>query len=102
MLKSIAAAALVAALTTGCMPIYSPAIGTIFTELQGPLDTTGSVGPKEGRACVQSILGLIATGDASIKTAAANGGISKIGSIDHYSRNILGILGEFCTIVRGS
>ena len=82
--------------------VYTPAIGVLYTEVYGPIDAGGKVGNKEGRACVQSILGLIATGDASIKEAARDGGITQIGSVDHYTRNILGILGEFCTIVRGS
>jgi hypothetical protein len=60
------------------------------------------VGAKEGTSCAQSVLGLVATGDASIKAAAKNGGITRIDSVDHYTRNIVGILGEFCTIVRGS
>ncbi len=91
-----------AAFSTGCISVYTPAIGILYTEVTGPVDAGGSVGSKEGRACAQSILGLVATGDASIKAAAQDGGISNIGSVDHYTRNILGILGEFCTIVRGS
>ena len=59
-------------------------------------------GAKEGQACAQSILGLVAQGDASIKAAAKAGGITKIDSVDHYSRNLLGIIADFCTIVRGS
>ncbi len=87
---------------TGCIAVYTPAIGVLFTEVYGPLDAGTRVGAKEGEACAQSVLALVATGDASIKAAARNGGITKIDSVDHYSRNILGVLGEFCTIVRGS
>jgi hypothetical protein len=92
---------------TGCIAVGwggvgAPAYGMLFTEIYGPIDAGGSIGNKEGRACVQSILGLVATGDASIRSAARDGGITKIGSVDHYTRNIVGILGEFCTIVRGS
>jgi hypothetical protein len=90
------------ALFTGCLPVYSPAIGVLYTDVYGPLDAGERVGTKEGTACAQSILGLIALDDASIKTAARNGGITKIDSVDHHSTNILGILGRFCTIVRGS
>ena len=84
------------------MPVYSPALGLLYTDLKGPLDAGSSVGTKEGIACVESIMGLIARGDASIKAAAADGRISKIGSVDHRTENILGIFGRFCTIVRGS
>jgi hypothetical protein len=90
------------AVFSGCMPVYSPAIGVIFTDVYGPLDAGERVGTKEGTACAQSILGLIAIDDASIKEAARNGGITKIDSVDHHSTNILGIIGKFCTIVRGS
>ncbi len=86
----------------GCISVYTPAMGVLFTEVYGPVDAGTTVGSREGKACAQSILGLVATGDASIQTAARNGGITNIGSVDHYTRNLLGILGEFCTIVRGS
>jgi hypothetical protein len=98
----ISAAVALALVMTGCMPVYSPLMGTLYTEVWGPLDAGERVGAKEGTACGQSILGLIATGDASLKEAARDGGITKIDSVDHKSRNILGIMAEFCTIVRGS
>ena len=98
----VAAVAAVSFSLAGCMPVYSPAIGLLYTEVHGPVDAGTTVGKKEGRACAQSILMLVATGDASIKAAAANGGITKIASVDHYSRSVLGIIGDFCTIVRGS
>lgn len=96
-----------AGMLTGCMAVGyggvgAPAMGALYAEYYGPISAGEKVGTKEGTACIQSILGLIATGDASIKEAARDGGISKIDSVDHYTRNILGILGEFCTIVRGS
>jgi hypothetical protein len=86
----------------GAGGIGAPAVGVLYTDIHGPLYAGDEVGKKEGKACVQSILGLIATGDASIKEAARDGAITKIDSVDHYTRNILGVLGEFCTIVRGS
>ena len=59
------------------------------------------MGLKEGRACARSLFGLVATGDASIKSAAEAGGISEIESVDHHSTWLL-VTGSFCTIVRGS
>jgi len=88
--------------TTGCISVFTPAIGVLYSEVHFAGDAEGPVGTKEGKACAQSILGLVATGDASIKTAAAAGGIKNVTAVDHYARNIVGILGEFCTIVRGS
>lgn len=87
---------------TGCIAVYTPAIGVLYTEVRGPITAGGPVGSKEGKACAQAILGLVATGDASIQAAAAAGGVKNVTTVDHYTRNIVGILGEFCTIVRGS
>jgi hypothetical protein len=87
---------------SGCIAVYTPAIGVLYSEVRHPGDAEGAIGAKEGRACAQSILGLVATGDASIQAAAAAGGIKNVTTVDHYTRNILGVLGEFCTIARGS
>ncbi|MCH6562976.1 MAG: hypothetical protein IH800_11265 [Myxococcales bacterium] len=106
-LGTVLAATAGAMLLSGCIAvgyggIGAPAMGLIYTEVWGPIDAGGRVGAKEGQACAQSILGLVATGDASIKAAAKAGGITQINSVDHYTRNVMGIMGEFCTIVRGS
>jgi len=87
---------------SGCLPVYSPAIGILFTEVSGPIHSNGKVGVKEGKACAQAILGLIAQGDASIAAAAKAGGIKNIDTVETYSRSMLGVVADFCTIVRGS
>jgi len=87
---------------SGCIAVYTPAIGVLYTEVNHPGEANGAIGTKEGKSCAQAILGLVATGDASIKAAASAGGVKNVTSVDHYTRNILGIIGEFCTIVRGS
>ena len=56
---------------------------------------------KVGKATATSVLGLVATGDSSIKTAAANGGITKIKYVDYEVENILGIYGKYTTVVYG-
>ena len=99
--KALAVVA-VSILLSGCMPVYTPLIGIVMTDVTGPIMSNGKVGAKEGRACAQSILMLVAQGDASIAAAAKAGGIKRIDTIDHYSRSILGIVSDFCTIVRGS
>lgn len=48
-----------------------------------------------------SYVGLIATGDASIAAAKKAGNITQVSSVDHYTKNILGVYGEYCTIVKG-
>lgn len=87
---------------TGCMGVASPAVGVLYSEVawDGPV-TEGALGTKQGKACAQSILVLVAQGDASVEAAAKAGGITKIHQVDHTSKNILGILGEYCTIVHG-
>ncbi len=99
--KTLAAVA-VGILLCGCVPVYTPLIGIVMTDVTGPIMSNGRVGAKEGRACAQSILPLVAQGDASIAAAAKAGGIKKIDTIDHYSKSLLGIVSDFCTIVRGS
>ena len=85
----------------GCNTVYSPAAGMIWMDVKGPVDAGDKVGTKEGRACAKSLLGVFATGDASIKAAAAAGGITRIDSVDHHSTWTV-VMGEYCTIVRGS
>ncbi|MBK5280979.1 MAG: TRL-like family protein [Nitrospiraceae bacterium] len=86
-----------------CQIVYSPMQGTTFNETKyGNIATDESVATKEGKACGTSILGWVAQGDASIVAAKANGGITKVSSVDHYAKNILGIFGEWCTIVKGN
>jgi hypothetical protein len=84
------------------MAVASPAVGLVYTEVKfGDTATTATSGAKTGKACATSILALVAQGDASIEAAKANGGISEVSFVDHSSKNILGIFGEFCTIVKG-
>lgn len=86
----------------GCMSVASPGIGVLFTDVKWNGDAQGPLGTKEGKACLQTILGLIAQGDASIEAAAKAGGVKSVSSVDHSTKNMLGIIGEYCTIVRGS
>lgn len=77
--------------------------GVIYTEVKSPVavgDGNGSYS-KVGVAKATSIIGMVATGDASIKAAMANGGISKIKFVDYDSKNILGLYGEYTTTVYG-
>lgn len=86
-----------------CQIVASPMAGTTFNETKyGNIATDEASTVKEGKACGTSILGAFAQGDASIAAAKANGGITKVSSVDHYAKNILGIFGEWCTIVKGS
>jgi len=97
----VAGLAVLGIAASGCMTVASPAGGAIWMDVKGPIDAGERVGDKMGKACANSIAGVFATGDASIATAASNGGITKIDSVDHHSTNKV-IFGQFCTIVRGS
>ena len=88
---------------TGCLIVDSPMKGWLFTEAKyGDTATDHATATKEGKACGQSILGAVATGDASVAAAKAAGGITTVASVDHTAKNILGIIGEWCTVVKGS
>lgn len=87
---------------TGCLTVATPAIGTLFADVKWDGMAKGPIGTKEGKACAQSILGLIAQGDASIEAAAKNGGIKDVASVDHHTTNMIGIIGTYCTVVHGS
>jgi hypothetical protein len=100
---SLAVIALASLSLSGCQIVDSPMKGIIFTEAKyGDVATDASAATKEGKACGTSILGWVATGDASIQAAKAAGGINTVASVDHSAKNILGIFGEWCTIVRGN
>ncbi|MDO9141087.1 MAG: TRL-like family protein [Methylobacter sp.] len=90
---------------SGCMIVDSPIKGMMGTEvIWGDIATGETADPrtlKEGKACAESILGLLARGDASVRAAKQNGNIKEVISVDHSARNFLNIVGEWCTIVRG-
>lgn len=98
-LSLVAVFALVA--FSGCASIYP--VGTLYTDVQIPVESSSASAacPKVGTSEATSILGLVATGDASIQTAAANAGITKINTIDWDVENILGIIGTYKTTVCG-
>jgi len=92
-----------AAFLTGCAAYgVSPVTGIWFTDVKGPASATSNSGySKVGMAYCTSILGLVATGDASIKAAMANGGITKIHHVDYETKSYFGIYAKFTVIVYG-
>ncbi len=105
---SLVAAALILGIS-GCAPQYrSPVVpytGGWFNQTGFPVDIKykdgNSIGPKEGRAKSSQVLFLIAWGDASIATAAREGGISTVDHVDAEVFNILGLYSTYETIVYG-
>lgn len=64
--------------------------------------TSNPVGNKVGRATATGYLGVLFFGaDASIQTAAKNGGITKISTVDIKQTSIFGLLVTYETIVTG-
>jgi hypothetical protein len=87
----------------GCAYVPAPVMGVLYTDVKFPSDAPNSakIMEKKGEACATTILGLVATGDASLATAAAEAKITQITAVDYYATNILLLYGKFCTIVRG-
>lgn len=97
-------AALLAAvfMLAGCQTVQSPVIGLWMQNVGVPLDAGSTrVGDKEGKACATSYAGVFAMGDASVKAAAAAGGITKVETVDAEVTSWI-VVGKFCTVVRGS
>lgn len=91
---------------TGCGAyVASPITRGLFTDVTGTLlvEEPSKVLDADafGEASAQSILGLIASGDASVRTAAKNGRIGEIYLVDYHSQNVLGIYAKFTVYVYG-
>ncbi len=106
-MKNLALIALVAStfvLGSGCfaMSTRAPLTGALYSDVKAGENVTSNSGAsKTGKSCATSILGLVATGDASIETAARQGGITKISYVDGQSTTILGIVATYCSEVHG-
>lgn len=89
---------------TGCMIVDTPVKGMLGSRVTWGDFAQGDDkrAQKEGKACMETLLGLLARGDASVRAAKGNGGITEVTVIDHYARNFLNIVGEYCTIVSGT
>ena len=89
---------------TGCvgpMGTVGGVGGGLYTDVSGPIGaTSNTAGTKMGQATSTGII-CVATGDSSIKTAAANGGITKISHIDYHTTCILGLWAKTTVTVYG-
>lgn len=64
--------------------------------------TSNPVGNKVGTASATGIFGILFfNADASIRTAAKNGGITKISTVDIKQTNVLNLIVTYQTIVTG-
>ncbi len=88
----------------GCMIVDTPVQGLLGSRVRWGDHAVGddsTPDTKEGRACMDTILGLFARGDASVRAAKADGKITEVSVVDHSAKNFMNIVGEYCTIVRG-
>lgn len=98
---SVLALVLVGLMASGCSLSGFGPIGGLYTEHKVGVYGTSPSGSKTGKACTQSILGLIALGDASVEEAASKAGITKVNNINLESFSILFFYGTLCTVVQG-
>ena len=77
--------------------------GFIYADAVTPVHASNNnIGRKTGEACAMSILGIVTTGDATIRAAADAGGVRDISAVDSSIMNVLGIYAKHCTIVSGT
>lgn len=102
MRKVLVVTATAGILFAGCGVTGKP-VGLLYTDVTTPELLTHSSGSnKEGKTSCKSILSLVAIGDCSIATAAKNGGITQVQSVDTRVDSILGIINSYTTIVKGN
>lgn len=79
--------------------------GCVYTNVTAPLDMNlnkTTFGSKTGEASSQSVLWLVAWGDASTKTAASNGNISVVNHMDTRLQSyVFGLYTKTTVIVYG-
>lgn len=88
-------------LVSGCATYLPSGSFVVDGTMGGSSRPNLTPGSKKGEACMTSVLALIASGDASVEAAMKNGGIHKVATLDYRVSNILGIYGEYCTVITG-
>jgi hypothetical protein len=88
---------------SGCaISTRAPVTGFIYQGTEANEQVTSNTGAaKRGEACASSILGWVATGEASISAAAKAAGITKVAYVDSTHFGVLGIYAEYCAVVYG-
>ena len=85
----------------GCVMTPFPVSGAWTQDFRVTLDGKIAKGEKEGKACATSYAGFYAVGDASVDVAAANGGITRVQSVEALVNSRI-VMATYCTVVRGS
>lgn len=101
-MKKLFLLCIVGGLLSGCMFRGGDAGPALFAKTRASGWATDNIGTirRQGKACSNNILYLIATGDSSISAAKQRAGISKVYSVDYDITNYL-IGSTVCTIVSG-
>lgn len=71
--KHIFSIIFIGSLLTGCATGPSPTGIGLYTDVKGPITATSLPATKTGKACAQTVLGIVNTGDASIDSAKKAG-----------------------------
>ncbi|HVM33488.1 MAG TPA: TRL-like family protein [bacterium] len=83
----------------------APLQGGLFTSVSGPVAVTPypvTANAKVGTGSTSCILGLFSFGDASIHTACASAGITKIQHVDYHTTTVLfGLFSSYQITVYG-
>jgi len=103
-MKKLLVLAALATVASGCVwtgPSNASAPLTLNVSSPDMSFVDNSVKPvKKGVATASGIV-LFTEGDASLKAAMENGGITKVHHVDYIVRNIFGIVGSSSTVVWG-
>jgi hypothetical protein len=103
-MKKLLILAALAATASGCVMVGPTNAGApLMLDVSTP-DTSfidNSVKPAKKGTATSTGLICFTEGDASLKAAMDNGGITKIHHVDYKVRSILGIVGSTTTIVWG-
>ncbi|MCB1175360.1 MAG: TRL-like family protein [Leptospiraceae bacterium] len=99
-------AILLLSLVTGCIVVqsqYGPPTGLFFqrTTMNHAFPKGTDLGSRVGTACVQSYAWLYSNGEAGVRAAAAEGGITTIRAVDYSILRYFIFYEETCTIVYG-
>ena len=101
-IKQVGAMLVLVAVMSSCAMVSSPVMGTLYTDVKSPFAVTSNSGAsKVGSAEATCILGILATGDASITAATKKAGITKIHHIDQHATSILGLFSKYEIFVYG-
>ncbi|MEI6823697.1 MAG: TRL-like family protein [Bacteroidota bacterium] len=101
-IKFLTFAVVITFMLSSCATVKSPLIGMIYTDVKSPVTATSNANSsKVGTSSATAILGLFASGDASIDAAMKNSGITKIHHVDEHATSFLGIFSTYQVFVYG-